>query len=80
MAQQVGLSLDVDTLSTFVSSGGDSLQYSECITIHNSSCSWQHYYTLLSFLINGHLHVDYVPIEHLVGSSTMFQETMKLHR
>ncbi len=39
VAQQVGLSPDVDTLSSFVSSGGVSLQCSESCTIHDSSCS-----------------------------------------
>ena len=60
VAQQVGLSLDVETLSSFVSSGGVSLQCFGRCTIHDSSCSWQQYYPVLSFLLNGHLHVDYV--------------------
>ncbi len=67
VAQQVGLSLDVDTLSTFVSSGSVSLQCSGCCTIHDSSCSWQQYYPVLSFLLNGHLHVDYVRLSGWLG-------------
>ena len=39
VAQQVGLSLDVNTLCSFVSSGGVSLQCFGRCTIHNSSCS-----------------------------------------
>ncbi len=59
--QQVGSFLDVDTLPTFVSSESVSLQCSGCFTIHNSSCSCQQYYPVLSFF-NGRLHVNYVQI------------------
>ena len=67
VAQQVGLSLDVETLSSFVSSGGVSLQCFGRCTIHDSSCSWQQYYPVLSFLLNGHLHVDYVRLSGWLG-------------
>ncbi len=49
VGQQVGLFLDVNTLSTFVSSESVSFRCSGCFTIHNSSCLCQQYYPALSF-------------------------------
>ncbi len=72
---------DVDTLSSFVSSGGVSLQCFGRCTIHDSSSSWQQYYPVLSFLLNGHLHVDYVRLSGWLGippcSSTQWHRILQ---
>ena len=59
-AQQAGYSLDSESLSSFVSNGSVSLQSVGTFQMHNSSCSWTQYYPVLTFLINGYLHADYL--------------------
>ena len=55
-AQQAGLSQDfINCISQYVSEGNMGLQHSDCLTIHESACSWCQYYPVLSFLVSGHL-------------------------
>ena len=79
-AHQAGLPHDTNTLSSFVSSGSIGLQHSDSLRIHDSHCSWRQYYPVLSFLISGHLHVDYERISGLLGlpncSSTQWGRIM----
>lgn len=86
VAQQVGLSFDFGTLSSFVSSGSVGFQFSGDPQIHNSSCSWQQHYPVLSFLVNGHLHAQYVGLSAWLGlppcSSTQWHgivERLEVH-
>ena len=68
VAQQIGLSYNFATLSSFVSSGSVGFQSSGGpLGIHNSSCSWRQHYPVLSFLINGHLHAEYSRLSGWLG-------------
>lgn len=37
------------------------------LQMHNSSRSYQQYYSVISFLMNGHLHADYVRLRGMLG-------------
>ena len=55
-AQQKGLPYDFSMLSGFVSSGSVKFQTSgSLLRVHDPSCSWDQHYSVLSFLVNGHL-------------------------
>ncbi len=65
VAEQIGLSFDVESLSLFVSSGCVSFNHSPDFTI--PSFSWQQYYPVLSFLLNGHLYAEYARMSGWLG-------------
>ena len=68
MAQQKGLAYDLSTLSAFVSSGNVQFQHSEPpLRVHDSTCSWDQHYSVLSFLVNGHLHAHYTKLSGWLG-------------
>ncbi len=74
------LSLDVNTLSSFVSSGGVFLQCFGRCTIHDLSCSWQQYYPWQCCPFSSMATCTLIrSVEWLVGSSTMFHHTMASH-
>ena len=64
VAQQEGVEYDLSTLSSFVSSARDT---GAPLQIHDSTCSWNQYFSVLSFLLNGHLHAEYVRLSGLLG-------------
>ena len=47
-----------DHTSEVVSEGSIHLEHSDRLKIHDSTCSWQQYYLVLSFLMTGNLHSD----------------------
>lgn len=62
VAGQVGKVYDFSTLSEFVSDASAGFQRS-CVpppTVHDNRWSWDQHYTVLSFLLNGHLRAEYV--------------------
>ena len=59
VARQVGRTPDfMDHTSEVVSEGSIHLEHSDLLKIHDSTCSWQQYYQVLSFLMTGNLHSD----------------------
>ena len=56
-----------DHISEVVSEGSVHLEHSDCLKIHDSTCSWQQYYPVLSFLMTGNLHSDYERVGGLLG-------------
>ena len=59
VARQVGRTPDVtDHISEVVLEGTTYLEHSDCLKFHDSTCSWQQYYPVLSFLMTGNLHSD----------------------
>ena len=81
-AQQAGLPQDlVDRIPQYVSAGNIGLQHSDCLTIHESACSWHQYFPVLSFLVSGHLHSEYERLSGLLGlppcSNTQWSRIVK---
>ena len=81
-AQQAGLPQDlVDHIPQYVSAGNIILQHSDCLTIHESACSWHQYFPVLSFLVSGHLHSEYERLSGLLGlppcSNTQWSRIVK---
>ena len=67
-AQQVGLPQEfIHNIPQHISAGSVSLQHSDGLTIHDSTCSWRQYYPVLSFLMSGHLHSEYQQLGGLIG-------------
>ena len=68
VAQQEGVEYDLSTLSSFVSSASVRFCHTGApLQIHDSTCSWNQYFSVLSFLLNGHLHAEYVRLSGLLG-------------
>ena len=71
----------MDRISEVVSEGSIHLEHSNCLKIHDSTCSWQKYYPVLSFLMTGNLHSDYERVGGLLGfpacSSTQWSRIVK---
>jgi len=71
----------VNRISETVSTGSIHLHSSADMKIHDSLCSWQQYYPVLSFLMTGNLHADYQRVGGLLGfpacSSTQWSRIMK---
>ena len=59
-AEQVGLPYDFSTLSAYVSSGSVGFSHPGTLRIHESTCSWNQYYPVLTFLFSGQLYADYI--------------------
>ena len=55
------------TLSEFVSEDRARFQHGSTLQVHNSNCLWDQHYTVLSFLMNGHLHADYKRLSGWLG-------------
>ena len=68
MAQQKQLAFDVSTLSQFVQDASVRIQTS-WVTLHghDSTWSWNQHYSVLSFLLNGHLHAEYTKLSGWLG-------------
>ncbi len=67
-ARQARLPVEyLQSVPSLVSPGNVGLRHSNSLTIHNSTCSWRQYYPVLSFLISGHLHVEYQRLAGLLG-------------
>ena len=67
-AQQVGLPQEfIHNIPQHISAGSVSLQHSDGLTIHDSTCSWRQYYPVLSFLMSEHLHSEYQRLGGLLG-------------
>ena len=81
VAQQLGIEHDFTTLSRFVSSGSVGFQPSGSFQVHNTTCSWNQHYAVLSFLLNGHLHSEYARLSGMLGlppcSQTQWQNILK---
>ena len=54
-------------ISEVVSEGSKQFELSDCLKIHDSSCSWQQYYPVLSFMAMGNLHSDKERVGVLLG-------------
>ena len=81
VARQLGIEHDFSTLSRFVSSGSIAFQPSGTFQVHNTACSWNQHYAVLSFLLNGHLHSEYARLSGMLGlppcSHTQWQNILK---
>ena len=56
VAQQKGLAYDLSTLSAFVSSGNAQFQHSgPPLRVHDSNCSWDQHYSVLSMVTCMHI-------------------------
>ncbi len=68
IAQQNGLVFDVSSLSQFVKNSAIRLQTSgPTLRVHAKAWSWNQHYSVLSFLLNGQLHADYVKLSVWLG-------------
>ena len=68
VATEAGLSPEVlNMLPTVVSTGSITLQHSDHLMVHNSTCSWHQHYPVLSFPVSGHLHSEYERLSGLLG-------------
>ncbi len=69
IAQSLGLTNIIPTLSDFVSSCTLQLQHSgkDHPKVHKSTSCWDQHYTVLSFLLNGHLHAQYQKLSGMLG-------------
>ncbi len=68
IAQQNDLKFDVSRLSHFVKNSVIQLQTSgPILRVHDKAWSWNQHYTVLSFLLNGQLHADYVKLSGWLG-------------
>ena len=68
VAQQKGLAFDVSTLSQFVQDASVRIQTSGVtLHVHDSTWSWNQHYSVLSFLLNGHLHAEYTKLSGWLG-------------
>ena len=68
VAQQKQLAFDVSTLSQFVQDASVSIQTSGVtLHVHDSTWSWNQHYSVLSFLLNGHLHAEYTKLSGWLG-------------
>ena len=56
----LGLPYDFSTLSAYVSSGSVGFSHPGTLRIHESTCSWNQYYPVLTFLFSGQLYADYI--------------------
>ena len=82
IAESIGLPHDSEILMSHVSNGIISLEHSEDLQIQETQCSWHQYYPILSFLISGHLYVDYHRLNGLLGFPTSLstQRSRIVHR
>ena len=68
MAHQFGMAHNFSSLASFISCARLSFQSSgPPLQIHNSNCSWNQYYAVLSFLLNGHLFARYDALSMWLG-------------
>ncbi len=67
VAEKAGLSFNVNSLSSTVVSGTTNLQFSKEFKIHDSVCSRKQYYTVFSFLMNGHFYAYYTKLSGWLG-------------
>ena len=69
VAGQLGKVYDFTDLSKFISAVSVKFQSSGLPPpkVHESTCSWNQHYSVLSFLVNGHLHADYVRLAAWLG-------------
>lgn len=68
VAKQVGMGFDFDDLSEFVSGASVRMQQSgNPLRVHDSNCSWDQHYAVLSFLMNGHLYSEYERLSGWLG-------------
>ena len=68
VAQQKGLAFDASTLSQFVQDTSVRIQTSGVtLHVHDSTWSWNQHYSVLSFLLNGHLHAEYTKLSGWLG-------------
>ena len=81
VAEQVGLPYNFSILSSYISGASVLFQTSNTFRIHDSTCSWRQYYPVLSFLLSGQLHADYVRLSGWLGlppcSQTQWQRIVK---
>lgn len=81
VAEKLGISLDYRLMiPDFVHSCGVSLQYSgdPPPRVHNSTTSWKRHYSVLSFLLNGHLYADYEKLSGMLGLPSCSHTTWHL--
>ena len=68
VAQQKGLAFDVSTLSQFVQDVSVRIQTTGVtLHVHDFTWSWNQHYSVLSFLLNGHLHAEYTKLSGWLG-------------
>lgn len=69
ISQELKLPHTISTLSDYVSSSVITLQPSgtHIPKVHDSTCSWNQYYPVLPFLLNGHLHAQYQKLSAMLG-------------
>ena len=67
---QAAEQVDFSTLSAYVSSGSVGFSHSRTLRIHESTCSWNQYYPVLTFLFSGHLYADYIRMSEWLGLLT----------
>ena len=66
-AEQVGLPYDFSILSAYISSGSVGFSHPRTLRIHESTCSWNQYYPVLTFLFSGQLYADYIRMSEWLG-------------
>ena len=68
VAQKIGMEYDFSDLSTFILASSVRFQHSGTpLHIHNSQCSWNQHYAVLSFLLSGHLYTEYARLSGWLG-------------
>ena len=68
VGHQVGLKHDFSDLQEFVLSSKVGFQHTgPPLQIHNSCCSWDQYYCVYSFLVNGYLYAHYAYLSPMLG-------------
>ncbi len=67
VAEKLNYPCSLDSLTLVISLRDVSLSYSEGMSIHNYHSSWKQHYPVISFMLNGHLHIEYVRLSGALG-------------
>lgn len=68
VAEELHIDHNFSSLSKFVLRSDFGSEVSGLpLTLHDSTCSWKQYYPVLSFLLNGYLHAEYVRMSGMLG-------------
>ncbi len=67
VAEKLNYPCSLDSLTSVVSLRDVCFSYSEGMSIHNSHSSWKQHYPVISFMLNGHLHIEYVRLSGALG-------------